>query len=285
MSHHHRKKVIDIASAIVLLALIALDVALWQEIFAARNAVTASIDFLPVTQGESALLVVPGNVTVLTDAGADNGIVTDLQKAMPPGSAAYIDLAIISYPQTADYDGYNYVLQHYGVGAFLYNGRADAAHAAEWNQLTAAIAAKHIPLITIGAGDRIRIGNVQVDILSPDAVFATSPTPADTGIVQRIITPTFSVLLAADIGTNVEDALLAQHADMRADILKAPFPGLGAATGDAFLRAIAPRTIVIAPGAKNTASAPTKAMLAHLASGTAAAIVTSKPGIFLLYNK
>ncbi len=314
MPHRHHKKIIDVASAIVLLALIALDVALWQQIFVVRGADVSSdsgagsasapsIDFLPVAQGESALLVLPGNVTVLTDAGADDGIVDDLQKAMPPGAPAYIDLAIISSPQAADYDGYAYVLQHYAVGAFLYNGRADVAHATEWKQLVAAIAAKHIPLVTIDAGDIVHISEnniatAEIAVLSPDVAFARSPDPVDTGIVQRVITQKFTALLAANIGTNVESALLArvvatgtsttsaaEGITLRADIFKAPFPGLGTAAGDAFLRAVAPHIIVVMPGAKNPASAPTKAILAHLTLSTAAAIAISKPGVFLLYNK
>ena len=302
MPHHQHKKIIDIGSAIVLLALVLLDGVLWRNIFVARSdagvggasalsaAATPRIYFLPVTQGESALLVLPGGVTVLTDAGSDGNIVDDLQKALPPGAPPYIDLAIISYPQAADYDGYEYVLQHYQVGAFIYNGRADVAHRTEWDQLTSVIAAKHIPLITIGARDRIRFGDIAlIDILSPIAAFARSPEPSDTGIVQRVITQKFTALLAVDIGVNGEDALLAQKIDLHANILKAPFPGLGTAAGDVFLRAVAPHTIVIAPGVKNTASAPTKAMLAYLASSTAlstkATIVSSKPGVFLLYNK
>jgi competence protein ComEC len=310
MPHHHRKKIIDIASAIVLLTLIVLNVVLWRNIFVARSdagggagsTTPPRIYFLPVTQGESALLVLPGGVLVLTDAGSDAGIVDDLQKVLPSGAPPYIDLAIISYPQGADYEGYQYLLQHYQVGAFVYNGRADVAYSTEWNQLMAAIAAKHIPLITVGAGDRIRFGGAsvdvtsgtgraiaEIDILSPDLAFARSPEPSDTGIVQRVITQKFTTLLAADIGVNVEDALLARGTDLRANILKAPFPGLGTTAGNAFLRAIAPQTIVIAPGIKNTASAPTKAILAYLASSTAlsmkATIISSKPGVFLLYNK
>jgi competence protein ComEC len=313
MPRHHHKKIIDIASAIVLLTLIVLDAALWRNIFIARSdagdggaagSVAAPyIYFLPVTQGESALLVLPGGVTVLTDAGSDDSIVDNLQKVLLPGGPAYIDLAIISYPQAADYEGYQYLLQHYQVGAFVYNGRADGARSTEWNQLTATIAAKHIPLITVGAGDRVRFGDAgtdgaiaEIDILSPDASFARSPAPSDTGIVQRVITQRFTALLAADIGANVEDVLLtratkgaATSTSLRANILKAPFPGLGTAAGNAFLHAVAPQTIVVAPGAKNAASAPTKAILAYLASSTAlstkAAIVSSKPGVFLLYNK
>jgi competence protein ComEC len=277
-----------------------LDAVLWRNIFIARSDAVGStaaprIYFLPVMQGESALLVLPGGVTVLTDAGSDDSIVDDLQKVLPPGAPAYIDLAIISYPQAADYAGYEYLLQHYQVGAFIYNGRADLAHRTEWNQLTAAIAAKHIPLITVGAGDRILFGNAtaEIDILSPSAAFARSPEPSDTGIVQRVITRKFTVLLATDIGVNVEDALRAQKINLHANILKAPFPGLGTVAGDAFLRAVAPHTIVITPGIKNTASAPTKAMLAYVASSTKssatsslkAVIDSSRPGIFLLYNK
>jgi beta-lactamase superfamily II metal-dependent hydrolase len=327
MPHPHHKKIIDIASTIILLALIMLDAVLWRNIFVARgdtggvaaaggavgSATAPRIYFLPVTQGESALLVLPGGATVLTDAGSDGSIVDDLQKVLPPGAPSYIDLAIISYPQTADYEGYEYLLQHYQVGAFLYNGRADVAHRTEWNQLTAAIVAKHIPLITLGAGDSIRFGNTdigaargtgsaiaEIDILSPGTAFARSPEPSDTAIVQRVVTQKFTALLAADIGVNVEDALLAHvrqgpgastnsSMSLRANILKAPLPGLGTAAGDAFLQAVAPQTIVITPGVKNTASAPTKAILAYLASSTAlfpkAAVISSKTGVFLLYNK
>jgi beta-lactamase superfamily II metal-dependent hydrolase len=287
-----RKKIIDVASAIILLALITLDAALWKNILTDRatpgsDVSTARIYFLPVTQGESSLLVLPNSVTMLTDAGADAGIVDDLQKALPSGNASYIDLAIISYPQAANYEGYQYLLQHDRIGAFLYNGRSDTAHKSEWQQLMATIAQKHIPLITVGAGDKIRYGGAgEIDILSPDVAFTHSPDPADTGIVERIITPKFTALLAADIGVNVEGTLLARsNTDLRANILKAPFPGLGTTAGDVFLKAVNPRTIVVMPGAKNTPSAPTKAMLAHLASSTTATIATPGHGAFLLYNK
>jgi len=289
------KKIIDVASAIIILALITLDAALWKNILAddATRVSAARIYFLPVTQGESALLVLPNGATVLTDAGVDAGIVDDLQKILPSADASYIDLAIISYPQAADYEGYQYLLQHDRIGAFLYNGRSDDAHGTEWQQLVTTIAQKHIPLITIGAGDRIRYGSAngdgnlvtEVDILSPSSAFARSPDPVDTGIVERVITPKFTALLAADIGVNVEDVLLARKANLKASILKAPFPGLGAAAGDAFLNSVNPQTIVVMPGVKNTPSVPTKAMLVHLASSTTATLATPGHGTFLLYNK
>ena len=285
MTRHH-KKIIDVTSAIILLTLAVLDAMIWSTVSDGGTSGKTQIYFLPVTQGESALLSLANNVSILTDAGGDGGIVEDLQKAVPHGDGSYIDLAIISYPQSADYEGYEYLLEHFQIGAFLYNGRDDAVHRTDWQKLTDAIAARHIPFITVKAGDRIRCGTLaEIDILSPDGTFVDSPEPDDTGIVQRVITPRFTALLTADIGANVENALLARGEVLAADILKAPFPGLGTAAGDAFLRAVAPKTIVIDPGIKNTASAPTKALLAYLASSTSATIATAGHGSFLLYNK
>jgi len=288
----HRKKIIDIGSAIVLLALVALDAALWQNIFARSilvraDAPTEHIEFLPVTQGESALLVLDNGVTILTDAGSDAAIVDDLAHAMPASAPAYIDLAIISYPQPADYAGYQYLLAHYAVGAFLYNGRADTANKTEWQAFTSLITQKKIPLIMVGAGDSIRYGpDTMITVLSPDATFAKSPDPTDTGVVQLVKTPRFGALLLADVGANIISGLLAPDGrDLRANILKASFPGVDGTVGEALLRAIAPQNIVITPGVKNTPSAPTKAELAHLASSTHATTAVSGHGLFLLYNK
>lgn len=291
----HRKKIIDIGSAIVILSLVALDVTVWRDIFIflsdASASFTPSIDFLPVTQGAPALLVLPGGITVLTDAGSDATIVDDLQKVLPPGEGAYIDLAIISSPQSANYEGYQYLLEHYQVGAFLYNGRADGAYPTQWQQLMDVIVAKHIPLITVGAGDRIRCGANEIEILSPDATFARSPDSNDTAIVQRISAPQLKVLLAADIGVNVESTLVSRivtdmhNGDLRTEILQASFPAIGTPMSDTFLRAVAPRTIIAEPGVKGTPSAPTKAMLAHLASSTDASVVIAGHSQFLLYNK
>lgn len=289
----HNKKIIDIGSAIILLTLIMLDVMTWSvainDMYHAHTggaSRAAQLYFLPVTQGESALLVLPNNVTIATDAGADASIVDDLQKVMPSDGTTYIDLAIISYEQSTDYDGYKYLLDHFHIGAFLYNGRSDATHPTDWQKLMDAIDAKHIPLVTIGAGDRIHVGAAgEIDILSPDSTFARSPEPSDTGIVQRIVTPNLTALLTADIGANVENALLERRYNVKANILKAPFPGLSDNTGNPFLNAIAAKTIIITPGTKNAASAPTKAMLAHLASSTSATIADTSHGAFLLYNK
>ena len=61
MPRLHRKKLIDVASAIVLLALAVLDAALWKNIVADRAAANtaARLYFFPVAQGNPRCLCFP----------------------------------------------------------------------------------------------------------------------------------------------------------------------------------------------------------------------------------
>jgi competence protein ComEC len=214
-------------------------------------------------------MVFPDGMTMMTDAGPTDAVIQSLGKALP--GAKYIDLALITHPQLDHFNGYNFILDHYGIGAFLYNGRDDPG-VAEWGALKQKIAEKHIPLITLAAGDRVRYGAAEVDILSPDAEFAQSAELNDTGLVERVRTPDLRALFTADIGFNIEEWLIAHVEDLRADILKVPHHGSKYASGESFLRAVDPEIAVIEVGAKNTYGQPGAATLARLASSTRAAV-------------
>jgi len=224
---------------------------------------------LDVGQGDSELVVFPGGITMMTDAGPTNAVLGSLEKALP--GKRYIDLALITHPQLDHFNGYNFILDHYDVGAFLYNGRDDTG-VAEWIALKEKIAAKHIPFITLGAGDSVRYKNNEVDILSPDGAFAESAELNDTGLVEMIKTEHFRALFTADIGFNIEDWLTANIKDLHADVLKVPHHGSKYSSGDAFLRAVGPSVAAIEVGAKNVYGHPGAATLARLASSTHAEV-------------
>ena len=94
----------------------------------------------------------------------------------------------------------------------------------------------------------------------------------DTGLVELIKTADFRALFTADIGFNIEDWLVANVKDLRADILKVPHHGSKYASGDVFLRAVDPAVAVIEVGAKNTYGQPGAATLARIASSTRATV-------------
>jgi competence protein ComEC len=272
---------------ILVFLVVILDGVIWFTITASTKNDTASARdyFLDVGQGDSELIVLPGNIKVMTDAGPDDSVLKSLAKAMPPNDS-YIDIAIISHPQLDHFNGYNFILDHYRIGAFIYNGRDDSFGITAWTNLKAKIAAKHIPFLTLGAGDRILApaASSEIDMVSPTPDFAHSVELNDTGFIELIKNPAFRTLLTADIGDNVEEWLLAQGSDVRADVLKVPHHGSKYASDGAFLRAVNPAIAVIEVGAHNTYGHPASSTLAELASSTRATIFrTDRDGTIEVY--
>ncbi len=248
-------------TVIVFCALVVLDIAAWGTIFAARPGVPA-IYFLDVGQGDSELVVFPGNVKILTDAGPDQKIVRSLENAIP--GERYIDLAVVSHVQKDHFGGFNDVLKHYRVGAFIVNGRADAEAESEWNALLREIERQNIPLIVLGVGDAVRVGAARVDILSPDEDWIQSGAPNDTGLVEKITLPSLTALFTADTGFEIEKHLLGRGVDLRADILKVGHHGSKYSSSEEFLTAVRPAVAAIGVG-KNTYGHPARETLARLA--------------------
>jgi competence protein ComEC len=276
-----RKKHYFFAAVLVMLAVS--DIFCWFQIFLDRPPFGARAYFLDVGQGDSELVAFANGVTMMTDAGPTNKVIDSLGKALP--GKRYIDLALITHPQTDHFNGYNFILDRYDVGAFLYNGRDDPG-VAEWMELKNKIAAKHIPFITLGGGDSIHIAGSEVDILSPNAAFAGSAELNDTGLVEMVQTESFRALFTADTGFNIEDWLVANARDLHADILKVPHHGSKYASNDAFLRAVDPAVAVIEVGAKNTYGHPGAATLARIASSTHAAVFrTDQNGTIEIFSE
>ena len=264
----HKKQ--NLLFIVAIAALFVLDIFCWSTIVSGRPAVKASVHFLDVGQGDSELVVFPDGMTMMTDAGPTNAVLGSLGRALP--GKKYIDLALVTHPQADHFNGYNFILDHYDIGAFLYNGRDDDPGVAAWNDLKNKIAAKHIPFITLAAGDRVYYGENEVDILSPNPEFAESAELNDTGLVEMVKTVNFRALFTADIGFNIENWLVANAKDIHADILKVPHHGSKYSSGDAFLRAVDPSVAVIEVGIKNVYGQPGAATLARLASSTHAEI-------------
>ncbi len=274
----------DGLSYIIFLSLAAFAAFVWYEILTGRPNGMPRDYFLDVGQGDAELIAFTGNVRVMTDAGPDKAVLASLGKVLPLGDR-YIDLAIVSHPQLDHFNGFNFILDQYKVGAFIINGRSDTKGIQEWPELLAKIKAENIPLITLEAGDSIRYGNNKIDLLSPNQAFDQSGELNDTGFVELIKTPGMRTLLTADIGFNVEDYLVQNHSDLEADVLKVPHHGSKYSSGDAFLRAVHPKIAVIEVGAHNSYGHPTKEALLRLASSSAKIFRTDQNGTIEVFVK
>ncbi|OGZ01533.1 MAG: hypothetical protein A3A43_01960 [Candidatus Liptonbacteria bacterium RIFCSPLOWO2_01_FULL_56_20] len=267
----------DNLTIILVAVFAALDIFVWHEVVFAGPDERGALYFLDVGQGDAELLVLPGGVKVLTDAGPDAAISRSLEGVLA-STDRYIDLAVISHPQEDHYGGFNDLFRRYRFGAFVVNGRnADPATGGAWDALLEKLTREHIPVITLRGGDRIRYRDSRIDIVSPDDSFVWSGELNDTGLVEHVHTPAWSALLAADIGFNVEDYLV-RHVDLRADILKVPHHGSKYSSSEELLRAVRPRLAVIEVGERNRYGHPTEETLARLAASRVRVLRTDRSG-------
>jgi len=259
-------------AVLVIIALAAMGAFVWSEVWNGVPQSMASLHFLDVGQGDSELLLLPGNVAMLTDAGPDKTVVRSIARVLP-AARHYIDIGIVSHPQLDHYGGFRELLAHYRFGAIITNGREATSAQGEWRALLDGLRAEHIPILTLRGGDRIRYGESVIRFLGPNSMLVKSKELNDTGFVERIETPQFSALLTADIGTNVEQLLINENAPLAADILKVGHHGSKYSSGNAFLARVRPLLAAVEVGARNTYHHPTKEVLARLASSTARAIL------------
>lgn len=261
---------------IFLILAIAVDFFVWQRIIFAKAPDSPRIYFLDIGQGDSELAILPGNVKIMTDAGPDSKITRELEK-IPELADKYIDIAVISHPQLDHFNGFRYLLSRYRVGAFIYNGRSDSPSVNEWPDLVEKIKQNNIPLIRLGAGDKIKHSDSKIDFLSPDPDLVQSAELNDTGLVEFLESRGLKAIFTADINDYDEKALVKRF-DLRADILKVAHHGSRFSSSAEFLMAVKPKVAVIEVGDKNKYGHPTKEALQRISAASATIFRTDKNG-------
>ncbi len=254
------------AAWIILALLTGGDVYAWRTLTGERTSASPAYHQLDVGQGDAEAVRLPGGLPgqgalIMTDAGPDRTVLRSLARAMP--EAHRIDLAVISHPQLDHFNGYIHLLDHYSIGAFIINGRDDG-EVEEWSILIEKARSRGIPIITLAAGDSISYGPSTIRLLSPGPDWIQSGELNDTGFVEFIVTPDWTALLTADIGTNIEEILFSGTNHQEADILKVGHHGSKYSTDDLLLERTRPTLAVISAGASNRYGHPASSTLNRL---------------------
>ena len=248
-----------------LIFLVVFDFLVWKSIILNKPNSDTELYFLDVGQGDSELVILPGGVKILIDAGPNNKIVSELESVLR-STDRYIDLLVLSHPETDHFNGFIDVLKRYQVGAFIYNGRAGSAQS--WKELAKIVEENKIPVFVLGQRDKIKNQDDFFEILSPNADFLRSKKLNDTSLVVKFVNndkqTQIKALFTGDIGEKNEKYLI-NNFDIRADILKVGHHGSKYSSGDYFLKAVNPKISAIEVG-KNSYGHPTKEVLERLAS-------------------
>ncbi len=251
------------------------NVLVWSRI-AFHPSPEAGIHFLDVGQGDAELSILPSGAALLTDTGPDSRVIRELDPLLPEKELAAV---FISHPQKDHFGGLAAVLQNYRVGIVFWNGGFVAEEAElPWTGLAEEISRRGIPLLALGAGDRIRIGDGRISVFAPSRTLRASAEPNDSSLVFKMEFAGMSALMTGDIGFGAESYLVGRdEQDLRADILKVPHHGSKNSTGAAFLASVRPRLAVIEVG-ENRYGHPAPAALERLEAAGAALLRTDLAG-------
>lgn len=258
---------------LILVFLLGFNVFVWRAIIFAKSSDNLEIYFLSVGQGDSELVVLPGGVQVLIDGGKGNRATQELASILPFFDR-YLDLVILSHPETDHFLGLIDVLKNYRVGTFISNGREGTA--SSWPDLAGVLKSGEIPSIHLAAGDKICYRENCLNILSPDKDFLNSRETNNSGLVMELAVADTRVLFTGDVGKKVEDFLIKNY-DLKIDILKVGHHGSKFSTSQNFLAASRPKFAFIEVG-KNSYGHPTEEVLSRLAAIGATIYRTDQDG-------
>ena len=260
--------------------LLVLNIFAWKEVFVLADSHNLIVDFLDVGQGDSAFIETPEGHQILIDGGPTSAVLEKLARRMPFWDRT-IDLVILTHPEKDHMAGVLDVLQRYRVEYFLWTGvvknNAENKKLAEilkkaqipkQNFLLAAIfSPEATKVVTVSAGEKIKAGNVLIDILYPFEGLEGKElknSANDTSIVSYLVFGKNSFLFTGDIGASAEKVLINSGQTGSLDVLKVAHHGSKYSTSDLFLQNVKPKIAVISVGAKNTYGHPTPEVLQRL---------------------
>ncbi len=252
-----------------------LNVFVWAASLATAGKTETEIYFLDVGQGDGELIVFPGRAKVLIDGGPNGGIVSRIGEILPVADRR-IDVLALTHPQLDHYAGFIEIVKRYEVGVFIYNGRLSGD--APFRELLETLKKRKIPMIVLGEGDKIKIGDAVFSVLNPSGEFLKSAELNDATLVMALAEGegAFRAVFTGDIGLNVEEYLTEKY-DVKTDVLKVAHHGSRYSSGDKFLAEARPKLAVIEVG-RNSYGHPTKEALSRLEKIGAGVYRTDRDG-------
>lgn len=216
--------------------------------------------FCNVGQGD-AILLEYGSYQILVDGGPDNSVLSCLGKAMPFWDRK-LELVVLTHPEADHLTGLIEVVKRYQVGQLLKTAAVNETP--EFAALLAVIELRKVRVETLAAGDRIKLKQLELNVLWP---FNKGPSFVTNFNQEAVVIlgqyGVFGFLLTADI-TETEEQTMVNLASLRpVEVLKVAHHGSKFSTSQKFLEAVKPKIAIISVG-KNSFGHPTPEVLARL---------------------
>lgn len=196
---------------------------------------------------------------VVVDTGPDPQLMDHCLDSMKIGT---IPLLVLTHLHADHIDGLAGAIDGRSVG--MIGVGPDREPAAAWKTVVNLARSKGIPMVELTPGSHWAAAGLSLDVLAPATGYhGTDSDPNNDSVVMRAEHEGVKILMAGDIETEAQRALLNSGVDLHADILKVPHHG-SAKDLPAFLQAVAPTVALIGVGLKNDYGHPSPQLLQRL---------------------
>lgn len=221
----------------------------------------ASVTFLDVGQGDSALILGEDGESVLIDGGASyEAIAGDLRRA----GVKKIDLLLFSHYHDDHIGGLFGLIDDYKVGLLLH-----PAAKGDFSKLSLIehIEAERIEYREARPGQKILLGReISIEVISAGLLNWESQNRNNDSMVVKVKLKGVSVLFVGDLEDEGQADLVRSGADLKCDIYKVSHHGSENGSLKEFLEAVRPKAAVISVGKGNGFGHPHQEAIEELES-------------------
>jgi competence protein ComEC len=214
--------------------------------FAAGRPRALTVTFFDVGEGDAALVRSPGGASILIDGGPDpEQVATKLAAA----GVHRLDMIVATHPHLDHYEGLAAVLARVPTGVVLDTGcRPDESRSSPYLAFLRSVRAAGVPERHAATGDWFVVGDVRIDVLSPDRCWRGTNSDANNdSLVLLVRGGDGRVLFANEPEVAAQQAMLDAGLPITAPVLNVPHHG-AATSIRPFLQAVHAVVAVVSVG-------------------------------------
>lgn len=240
------------------------------------------ITFLDVGEGDATVLQAPSGETLVVDAG---NLITGTRVVKFMRNISTINLSVIfTHPHPDHIGGAFSLLQEFSPKLVYDNGENLAAKSTDedlfrwYGQLVRA----QSPYRALRKGDKLRLGDVAIQVLSPSVMTNDWNT---NSIVLLVAYGEFRALLMGDGNVNTEESLLSAGVVRPVRVLKAGHHGAADTASVEFLKQLQPKLVTVSVNTANIRGYPSRNTLERYTEAGAKVVLTSAGDIEVTARK
>ena len=220
-----------------------------------------TVHVIDVGQGDS-ILVKNGEHAMLIDAG-ERGNDQKILDYLRANSVEKLDYIVATHPHSDHIGSMPKVIEGIEVDNVIMPKlpKSMVPTTSIYQKLIKAVKASGAKVISAKAGDTYTLGDAKITVVGP---VGTPDDLNNASVVLKVVYGKNSFLFTGDAEAKSEKQILANGADIKADVLKLGHHGSSTSTSEEFLRVVSPSLALISCGKDNDYGHPHKETLEKL---------------------